>query len=95
MNDFSKCLVSENLVADLKREHNVVQSDGSVVVNKTYADVVKGSFIETYVPSADDLSRFVKMNKYAKILNGCVIEENPKDFEEFKMPAKETLYFDN
>lgn len=97
MNDFRKSIVSENLVAELKKEHNVVQPDGSVIVNKTYADVVRGSLIETFKPTNQDLERFAAKNKFCQILSGCVIEHNPKDLEEeeFKMPCKDSLYFDN
>lgn len=96
MNNFNKFVVSENEVKEIMKEHNVVQKDGSVLINRTYADVAKQGF-ETYRPSSDDLSKFQSKNPNAIVHRNHVVELNPNDDShlEFKMPCKNTLYKDN
>lgn len=103
MSEIEKHFISASELLALKKEHNLVEKDGSVTVNKTYADVVKinpaphGMF-ERFQPSDSDLEKFRKANPYVTIFGGshiCEINPNDNSNLDFKLPPKDTLYFDN
>lgn len=98
MNTFHNNFISKETMDQLRTVHNVVKSDGSVVVNKTYADVVKYStstpgMEEKYIPSEAELEKFKSLNPNAVVQNGCIVECNPldKDVDSFKC----NLFFNN
>lgn len=90
MNKFDQSFISGEELAKLKQIHNVVNSDGSVTVNRTYADVVKNQIFtgisEKYIASLGDLHKFQTKNPNASICNNVVMECNPLDVatENFK-----------
>ena len=108
MDNLSKVFITPEEADNIKKIHNVVLPDGSVKVNRTYADVVKAckateNMFETIIPTLSALQMFMKNNPHACIgtINGDYVlhERNPTDKEEksedFEMPPPSTLYFSN
>ena len=99
MEKFAKTLVSENEVNQIKLEHNVTNELGQVSKPKSYADVARGSFYDTFIPSEDLIKKFQSKNPFAKIhqRSQCYhIEEiNPKDNNDDVVIDKNSLYVEN
>lgn len=90
--------ISQDEVKELQTAHNVVLKDGSVKVNRTYADVVKQfnnySIVEKIESSQYDINKFLLSNPNAKIGSDSLAEQNPLDIDEkeFIMPHVHSLF---
>lgn len=106
MEKLCKSLISPEEAEKIQSYHNVVLSDGSVKVNRTYADVVKEcraspNMFETITPTLSALQNFMAKNPNIVIGETKGIYQvhelnlSDKKEEEFVMPDPKTLYFDN
>jgi hypothetical protein len=100
MSEFIKTTSYEEIM-ELKKMHNIVQKDGTVLVQKTYADVVKQTGNQqhgnVYSPSPEQIENFRKMNPYMFRNKNGFFEINPNDSSNcnFEMPPPNSLYFEN
>lgn len=100
MSDFIKT-VNYQEIDQIKKNHNIVKKDGSVLVQRTYVDVVKQTGNQQhgniYAPTLEQIEKFGQVNPYMFRNKEGIFEINPNDTSncKFEMPNPNDLYHNN